>query len=138
MTKIIQSKELTSFYNAYNEWLEAGAPEHNDYRFLRSVGLCSALRKYSSIRKWAGVFKHVISQENIDIDIDNLMVCDKTISLEMESQFDKANLDTKYPFGEIEFCRGVQHESNYLDPNRIRWVKAHLTEEVDMESTLQE
>ena len=41
-----QSKELTAFYSAYNEWLDSGALRFKDnpYGFLPRLGLCYALR----------------------------------------------------------------------------------------------
>lgn len=100
-----QSPELTAFYNAYNDWLEAGAPDENKYDFSRSNGLCYNL-EYGFDGKRREIF-------------------------EMKEQFKKAGLDTIHPFGKEIFLAAHAQKVQHLDPNRIKWVKAHLAEEVD-------
>ena len=112
MTKIRQSKELTAFYNAYNEWLEAGAPEENKYGFSGYDGLCCSIVVYT---------RTPFSK----------------IAVEMESQFAGAKLSKTYPFTRSNFIDRYDSGTLHLDPNRRRWVKTHLTEEVKKEFTLQ-
>ena len=106
-----QTPELTAFYNAYHDWLEAGAPAKNKYGFKRYLGLCSNIKD--------GMNSKYILEE-----------------CEMKSQFEKAGLCEIYPFGEDAYNVGNMADAQHLDKNRIAWVKAHLTEEVDEKFTL--
>ena len=115
MTKIIQSKELTAFYNAYNDWLEAGAPDKNEYSFSRRDGLCFLLYQFF---------------DKVGETCDN--AC--RISKEMKNQFVSAQSEV-YPFGMSNYYERAKNNTQHLDPIRIRWVKAHLTEEVEKEFT---
>ena len=121
MTKITQSKELISFYNAYNEWLEAGAPEKNDFGFERTSGLCDSLLYYYFLTKYRTLeeFDYLKTKK------------------QLKEQFKMSNLDSKYPFGVENYSKRWDNNTQHLDPNRIAWVKSHLTEEVDMEFILQ-
>ncbi|AXH72680.1 MAG: hypothetical protein [Caudoviricetes sp.] len=106
-----QSRELTKFYNAYHDWLMNGAPIHDI--FSRCAGLCHNLTLYCVRNK-----------------------IDKNFSKQMGKQFEKAGLDKEYPFGEEQYINCFMNDTSHLDPNRIAWVKAHLTEEVNKKFTL--
>ena len=106
-----QSPRLTAFYNAYHDWLEAGAPIENSYEFSRHWGLCTSI-----------------------IFCSNSKYC--ASAAEMTRQFKMAGLDKFYPFGENEYETGSSSDTQHLDKNRIAWVKAHLTNEVDEKFTL--
>lgn len=107
-----QSKELTAFYNAYNDWLEAGAPEENEYNFHRHGGLCYNIIYIGAI---AYGTKKLVGE----------------LIPELKEQFEKAHLDKDYPFGRWIYLVARYNDTQHLDPNRIRWVKSHLTEEVE-------
>lgn len=111
-----QSKELTAFYRAYNEWLEVGAPDEYHYidnpnGFIPELGLCNALKKFCT-------------KNNISYKI-------KSLSIEMEFQFFKKGLSTIYPFGEKEYDTSVENTGTLCchQPKRIQWVKDHLKPE---------
>jgi hypothetical protein len=95
-----QSKGLTEFYNAYNDWVNTGAPECNV--FSRSYGLCLNLRVYG----------------------DSLNLCN-----EMKAQFVEAELSCDYPFNESENEYFVECDAGEaaLNPERIKWVQEHLS-----------
>ena len=111
-----QSKRLTKFYNAYNDWLEAGAPEDNEYGFSRKIGLCGSIAYY--------------------YEKQSLSVSQKVIA-EQTRQFIAAGLDKGYPFGYSAYYVGMSNNNNHLDPNRVAWVKAHLKRQIKKEFTLQ-
>lgn len=97
------SPELTAFYQAYNQWLEAGAPEE-DPNFFRGAGLCANLNNWADWRQRAN------------------------LRWELEKQFQRAELDPFYPFNNESYSE-YSIESNamlsYLNPQRVAWVKAH-------------
>lgn len=105
-----QSKELTAFYRAYNEWLDSGASyfKDNPYGFLPRLGLCYALRKYC--------------ENNSSY---------KVLSKEMKSQFIKSGRNKIYPFGEKEYNNSADFggEPCCYQPERVKWVKDHLKPE---------
>ena len=107
-----QSSKLTVFYNAYHDWLMNGAPIHNI--FSRKYGLCRNLNRFYDY----GDYKY-----------------DPYLH-EMRNQFFYACLNTEYPFGEDRYYNSFTSQTAHLDPNRIAWVKAHLTEEVNNNFTL--
>lgn len=105
---MIQSANLTKFYNAYNDWQEAGAPEHN--AFEHWFGLCTSLRRWCQY------------QVRLGVAVDSWLLTD-----EMTDQFRENGLDTNYPFGRADFEDCLYHDTMHLSPKRIAWVKAHLS-----------
>jgi hypothetical protein len=94
-----QSQKLTDFYNAYNNWLNDGAPAHE--LFSRETGLCSC------IIMWLPGYLQII---------------------EMRSQFAAASLSTCYPFNEeFDDYLADTNKGAHLNPKRIQWVKDHLS-----------
>ena len=101
-----QSDELTAFYQAYRDWLDAGAIYKNTFEFHRGVGLCGNLRLFCFIY---GVF----GQSQLFLD-------------ELEQQFNAADLDKNYPFSSAEIYRlEVERDTAHLNPKRIQWVRDH-------------
>lgn len=112
-----QSTELTSFYQAYNHWLENGAEEDfhetkNPHEFRRSEGLCAALHRLTS----RGVYGNVSSWQ---------------IRNELTNQFKNAGLSPMIPFQNQEFFFYIEQSSRlmHLNPMRIKWVKDHCDPE---------
>lgn len=109
----MQSQLLTEFYNAYNDWLEAGAPD--GVMFHREVGLCSNIASWGNSTK----FDHVGG--------DPAFSTVATLRYEMTMQFDADGLSKHYPFGNLsEYTDCRNNSTQHLDPKRIAWVKAHL------------
>lgn len=108
-----QSDELTAFYQAYRDWVNAGAPidcqetDDNQYGFSRGSGLCSNLRYYCSNYGCYGVRNTYVS--------------------EMQGQFYRAGLHIRYPFNatphhyQIEMGKDACH----LNKERMQWVIDH-------------
>lgn len=113
-----QSEELTKFYRAYNDWLDADAPRDNRYGFYKDIGLCGNLVSF---------YKNGELVIPSHADMQTLQV----IRNEMRDQFLYAGLDAQYPFGERKYIRQRRDCSQHLDPNRIRWVKSHLETTVE-------
>lgn len=96
------SNDLKEFYRAYKSWLDKGAPDYKP--FGRSVGLCA------NLSLWC------LGNESID---------ETELSHEMYRQFYIACKSTAYPFGENEYEIGRLHDSQHLNPARIKWVEEH-------------
>lgn len=98
-----QSELLTSFYRAYQDWINAGAPNHKPFR--RDKGLCFNLSNFCR-----------------DINVE-----DKAVSKEMNLQFKDAGLS-----GTIPFCKysayhvEVRTSQCHINKERLTWVKDHL------------
>lgn len=99
---MIQSKELTEFYIALQEWLDHGA---DSVSFHREYGLCDNLAVYH------GIYAKVID--------------------EMKEQFTSENLHRVYPFNEdsTEFDEECETSTCYKNPKRLQWIKDHLPKE---------
>lgn len=96
--------QLAEFYEAYSDWIDAGAPESEP--FSRRVGLCGSIFLYLAMKGYP--------------------IKDRKITLEMmRAQFVKAGLDREYPFNNqensyrMESINGLIHTNK----NRIAWVK---------------
>ncbi len=100
-----QSKKLTEFYNAYNNWLNAGAPNYEP--FSRTAGLCYGIMTFSD---------------------ENCKVA-RILKSEMRKQFDAADLDNCTPFNNDEnyYADESDDRSMHLNPKRIEWVRSHLS-----------
>lgn len=122
-----QSKQLTEFYNAYNDWLEAGAPERvRVVKFLPWITKAATFTRYNglciNLSRWA---KSIIKADNITTT---------ALVREQEALFHDAGLSRYYPFDALDYANlsntsynlrsriGTVHEC----PKRIAWVKAHL------------
>lgn len=108
-----QSSALTAFYNAYNDWLEAGAPvrqsSKSSFKFQRDLGLCT------SLRRWAIHNEYVYGLAIYDI------------ADEMVMQFQAEHLHDYFPFGATAFEYDMNNETMHTCPCRIAWVKSHLS-----------
>lgn len=91
-----QSAQLTSFYQAYREWLAIGSPEGKP--FWRLYGLCESAAVYTGYQ---------------------------SIRSELRSQFESADLDGNYPFNKSpkDFFNEDRCDQN---PARIAWVMDHV------------
>lgn len=96
--------QLAEFYEAYSDWIDAGAPEGE--QFSRRVGLCGSVCLYL---KSKGL---------------NFREREMALFL-MRKQFIKADLNRDYPFNNqdnsyyVESIYGLIHTNK----NRIAWVK---------------
>lgn len=99
-----QSELLTLFYQAYTEWLAAGAPESNP--FSRHHGLCGALRQ------WAN---------------RNDQLAYRAMHEEMIAQFMHHSTSFLHPFHTFtqEYNREVDRGEAHLNRDRIKWAKDH-------------
>lgn len=98
-------KTLLNFYKAYNQWLSSGAPE--DKPFSRKRGLC-----------WNLVYGYAEEGSNL--------------LEEMIDQFEKAGLNTEYPFDlDMDmYTSSSKVAIIHKNPKRVKWVKDKLKEEV--------
>lgn len=107
-----QSDELTAFYQAYRDWLNAGANEttndaNNPFGFFRGVGLCGNLRLFC--------FQHSCYGHH-------------TIYVaEMIKQFVDAGLDKQYPFNsyskdENSMSIEMRQDTCHINSKRVQWV----------------
>lgn len=96
--------QLAEFYEAYSDWIDAGAPECEP--FSRRSGLCGSLCSYLASNGC------------------NLTVRYMALQL-MKSQFIKAGLSRDYPFNNAENSYYVECVSGtiHTNKNRIAWVK---------------
>lgn len=96
--------QLAEFYEAYSDWIDAGAPEGEP--FSRRIGLCGSLCLYLTSKGCI------------------CPVRDMALQL-MKSQFIKAGLSRDYPFNNadnsyyMESINGTIHTNK----NRVAWVK---------------
>lgn len=96
--------QLTEFYKAYSDWIDAGAPDGKP--FSRNCGICVSLTLHL---KAMGLTPKEMEQAR----------------KLMRSQFIKAGLNGYYPFNNRELsyltesARGLIHTNK----NRIAWVK---------------
>ena len=111
MVKIIQPKLLVDFYNAYNDWLDAGAVDGFEAQFARQNDLYAELHTY-------------LEEKNV-ADFDNVVA-------DFQETLKGAGLDVDYPFGYSSHMLGYKTNTMYLDKNQIRWVKSHLEELADL------
>lgn len=90
------TEQLKEFYKAYAAWLDACAPQHQ--QFDRTCGLCHSLEEFS------------------DSNYDLLE--------EMRDQFSNSDLDWKFPFddGHYAYCSDA---NKHLNPDRVAWVRKH-------------
>lgn len=98
-----QSNELTKFYQAYSDWLDAGAPHRQP--FWRNFGLCSSIN-----------------------DVKNLNVSAHVLMDEMSTQFIFAGLNRVHPFGQRIYMEEKAANEMHLNPRRIAWVKSQLNQ----------
>ena len=117
-----QSKELTNFYRAYLNWLNAGAPIANEYDFKRTHGICCCITEFIEV-------EYAHKQEN-----DHRKIISKMID-EIQSQFLLAGLEKWLPFNKfgdvdgIDYLYEVLNGTCHLNPKRIQWVKGHAGEQ---------
>ena len=96
--------QLSDFYKAYSDWIDAGAPEGEP--FSRRVGLCASMCLHL---KWKGC---------------NPREREVALFL-MKSQFIKAGLSRDYPFNNAEnsyYEEGI-NGTMHTNSDRIAWVK---------------
>lgn len=93
-------KTLREFYQAYADWVDAGAPDGNPFR--REWGLCTNLYFFG--------------------------YCDDDLLYEMSKQFEAAGLDPELPFNKDwdDYAREYKEDGSHLNAVRIQWVKDHL------------
>lgn len=102
---------LKSFYTAIQEWIDAGTPTANLYRFDVSDGLCVNLGRYIE-----GEGYNRLGPEYHDLD------------LEQWRDFIKAGLNGTFPFNSQSGCNWYCTERNkYTNPERLAWIKAQLS-----------
>lgn len=96
--------QLAEFYEAYSDWIDAGAPESEP--FSRRVGLCGSL------------LLHLKSKGC------RFPVRDMALQL-MKSQFIKAGLSRDYPFNNADnsYCLESINGEIHTNKNRVAWVK---------------
>jgi hypothetical protein len=105
---MVQSEELTKFYQAYNDWLERGAP--NNKPFSHKQALCGSLERF---------YEKLPPVEKLNL-----------VS-ELRCQLEDAGLDTRLPFDKnwVSFHLSYQNSRLHLNPKRVAWVKEHLNNE---------
>lgn len=94
-----QSEELTAFYREILAWIEAGQPDHRNFRAY--TGLCTNL---------------------IFSPYDH-----HAVGVEMSEQFSFAGLNKQFPFnGDVTSYR-LEGEaySTYQNPQRLAWIRKH-------------
>lgn len=96
--------QLAEFYEAYSDWVDAGAPESEP--FSRRVGLCGSLCSYLASKGC------------------RFPVRDMALQL-MKSQFIKAGLSRDYPFNNADnsYCLESINGAIHTNKNRVAWVK---------------
>lgn len=98
-----QSELLTSFYRAYQDWINAGAPNHKPFR--RDKGLCFNLFNFCR---------------------DNHL-SDTAVSNEMNRQFKNAGMNYTIPFSKYSsYHVEVRTSQCHINKERLTWVKDHL------------
>lgn len=103
-----QSELLTKFYNAYNLWVENGAPATGT-PFSRGIGLCSNIEYWALINRMSYII------------VDQLQT-------ELHNQFCQVEgINPHHPFGEADYFRRTFNNTMHECPNRMAWVKAHLS-----------
>lgn len=96
--------QLSEFYKAYSDWIDAGAPESEP--FSRRSGLCGSIFLYAAMNGYP------VSERS-------------ALLLVMRVQFIKAGLNRDYPFNSqekpylVESARGLIHTNS----DRIAWVR---------------
>lgn len=96
------SDNLKKFYRAYKAWLDKGAPDHEP--FSRDDGLCENL--------WIWC-------------LQNESVTRNELLHEMYRQFRLAGRSITFPFGENRYRIDRLHDTQHLNPYRIKWVEEH-------------
>lgn len=101
-----QSPQLTSFYQAYREWLTIGSPDGEP--FDRFHGLCDNVRYFSKwcFPGWAGL-------------------CGE-MGNELTAQFKDAGLHNEYPFNDGKLKNYATEYRCDQNPARIAWVLDHV------------
>ena len=96
--------QLAEFYEAYSDWIDAGAPESEP--FSRRVGICGSLCLYLTNKGCRFPERDMALQS-------------------MKSQFIKAGLNRDYPFNNAENSYYVEcvNGTIHTNKNRIAWVK---------------
>lgn len=108
-----QSDELTAFYQAYWDWVKAGAlsdgetSSKNVYGFYRGTGLCANLRYFCNAHNCFGGYTQ----------FDD----------EMVSHFIEAGLHCRTPFNQSmpDVYLEAKDDSAYLNRKRMQWVIDH-------------
>lgn len=103
-----QSDELTAFYQAYRDWVNAGADENKTkYGFMTGLALCGNLRQFC-------FFYGCFAQSERFID-------------EMTEQFGTAGLSKRIPFNRTisEFYNESEEDRMHLNTHRWQWVLNH-------------
>ncbi len=96
--------QLSEFYKAYSDWIDAGAPESEP--FSRMVGLCGCVCLY-------------LRSKDCNSHVR------ESVLLLMRKQFIKAGLDLDYPFNNQDNSYYVESIDGLIHTNksRIAWVK---------------
>lgn len=103
MKPIKSSPELLEFYNLYQEWAEADAPEHP--YFDCGKGLCWNLDMHEGATNQSGLI------------------------YEMTDQFDEADLDEEYPFGDQElYAHESQQHIHHRNKERLSWLAQRIAD----------
>ena len=95
---------LKHFYNDYQAWLDAGAPEGKP--FTRHGGLCVNLCIW----------------RNEQAEIDKKLLLSSVLII----QFKEEGLAACSPFGLLEYVEEKKNGTGHLNKQRILWIKNHL------------
>lgn len=110
-------KSTPALLQFYKDWLEAAeapdADSDNHLIFRNGMGLCGNLEMWLD--------------EKYD---DDDQVFEDTFR-RMYLQFQMAELDHTYPFGEVEYNRASYKDTQHKDEKRLAWVKARIADMED-------
>lgn len=107
------SEELKAFYQEMQEWIDAGLPMDNRYRFSIWYGLC----------------------HNLEAFLRCYPKPQETYIEEMREQFIQAGLGEDYPFDKAwEYAADVEEGTLYTNQERLNWIKQHAETGVQSET----
>lgn len=111
---ITSSRHLLAFYQAYSDWLNAGAPQRRP--FSRRAGLCCNLRVWCRER-FPASDGYVLGRE-------------------MKRQFEAAGLDDELPFNSEKhtYSSEVYLHCCHENPHRVQWVANRVADGIKQET----
>lgn len=98
---------MDCFYKAYQEWLDAGAPD-GDEVFSRGIGLCGLLKRYCD-RKLPEFGLVIVAAGKV----------------RLKGHFAVCGMDVVYPFGRI-YTIECDNRMMHLNTARRKWVKERV------------
>ena len=113
------SPELQEFYNSYQAWLDAGAPDNQPYN--RRYGLCHALNRFC-VDRYQGLL--VVNGQR------RLLQDEMTAQFMRELSEDDGYPELKgiYPFGLLTKYHDEERRAcAHLNVQRQAWVRKHAT-----------